>query len=190
MFRYLSLAAMFAIATAAAFHVSAPKAHAAILGTPYIPEIDARFNALEGPSQLNFNYASTRADSVAVKHTAQATWDFAVNTGAIGTYDLGVNIPKNSIITRSYLFSVTKPTTSASGTMGFYCQATGDIIATTTAAATYATAGLAFDGASTGSASTFKYIGSASTCDIHAVIATGAMTAGKVTAYIEYVLNK
>lgn len=164
--------------------------HADIQGAPFEPEVDARFNALEGPSHISTNYPNFSADSVAVLHTAQATWDFAVQTGAIGTYDLGVKLPKNAIFVRSWLYSTTKPTTSASGTMGFYCQASGDIIATTTAAATYATAGMAFDGTSTGSASTFKYLDNLSTCDIHAVIATGALTAGKVTAYVEYVLHK
>lgn len=161
--------------------------HAAILNAPFQPEVDARFNALEGPSFINLNYANFGADSVAVKHTAQATWDFAVQGGASALYDLHVQVPKNAIITRSYLYSTTQPTTSTSGTLSFLCQNAGDIKASTLATS-YATAASTIEGVSTGSASTFKYITAA--CDIQASIATGPLTAGKVTAFVEYVIHQ
>ena len=112
---------------------------------------------------------------------------FSTFTGATNTYDLGVSIPANAIIQRSFIYSLTQPTTSASGTLAFYCQNAGDIL-TTTAAAAYASAGASIDGASTGSASTFKY--TTAKCDIHAVVATGALTAGKVTAVVRYTVHK
>lgn len=183
---FLSLGVLAAAFTA---FLAVSNTHAAIKGAPFLPEIDARFNALEGPSFINGKYANFRADSVAVKHTAQATYNFATNGGAVGTHSLLVQIPKNAVIVRSYAYSITKPTTSASGTLAFTCENAGDLVAAT-AAASYAAAGASIDGASTGAASVFKYIDTAGPCTISAVIATGALTAGEVTVFSEYVLHQ
>jgi hypothetical protein len=162
--------------------------HAAILGAPFIPEIDARFNALEGgsaaPSQV---YPIGSVDGHSVKQVAQFTYDFAKYTGAVGTYTSNVVIPANAIIIQSWLYSITAPTTSASGTLAFQCQNASDIIAAT-AAASYAAAGASIAGSSTGIAANFKYTTAA--CNMKAIIATGALTAGKVTAYVEYVVHQ
>ena len=183
----------YAVLTLAALALSTHiphKAHAAILGAPFIPEIDQRFNALEGPNGINTSYPAFRNDSNAVLHTAQATWDFSVNGGATGTTDLHVSIPKNAIIIRSWVYTLTNPITTAGGTISFKCENASDIIAAT-AAESYGSYPGSIDGASTGAASAFKYIdNAAASCDIQVVIATGAVTAGKLTAYVQYVLHK
>lgn len=165
-------------------------AHADIEGAPYLPEIDARFNAIEqGNHFLNNSYPSGSADGHYVQQLAQATYNFAVQTGATGTYDLGVSIPANAIITRSYLYSITKPTTSASGTLAFYCNSsTNPEFKLDLAAASYPAAGALAEGIQTGTAANMSVI--ATKCDVHASIKTGALTAGKVTLYINYVVHQ
>ena len=164
-------------------------AHADIQGAPFIPEIDKRFDALEQGNHFKTGvYPSGAADGHWVKQLAVATYDFAKYTGAIGTYSLGTGLPKNAVITESWLYSITKPTTSASGTLAFKCQNTGDILAAT-AAGSFAAAGASLDGVSTGAtAANFKYTTAA--CTMQAVIATGALTAGKVSAFVEYMVHQ
>lgn len=169
-------------------------AFADIENAPFMPETDRRFNAIEQGNHLNYScFPSGSCDGHWVRQTAQATYNYAVEgatAGATGTYTLPgpVSIPAGAIIQRSWVYSITQPTTSASGTLAFKCQNTSDILAAT-AAASFASAGASIDGASnTGGASTFKYITTA--CNIQAVVATGALTAGKVTAYVEYLVHQ
>lgn len=162
-------------------------AHASLQGAPFMPEIDARLNALEGGFTIPLTYPIGSADGHQQAELVQVTYDFAKQTGAVGTYSLGVTIPANAVIKRSYIYSITQPTTSASGTLAFKCQNASDVLAAT-AAASFGAAGASIDGASTGAASAFKYTTAA--CTLQAVIATGALTAGKVTAYVEYVVHK
>lgn len=162
-------------------------AHAAILNAPFNPEEDARFNALEGGNTIPQTYPVGAADGHNVPQLAQATYNFATQGGAVGTISLGVKLPKNAIIHQAWLYSITKPTTSASGTLAFTCQNAGDVGAAT-AAASYAAAGASIAGAATGAASAFTYTTAA--CTIQAVIATGALTAGKVTAFVEYTVHQ
>ena len=173
------------------FMLFAANAFADIEGAPFLPEIDARFNAIEqGNHFVNNKFPMGSADGHYVKQIAQATYDYSkqgATAGATGTYDLGISIPANAIILQSWVYSITKPTTSASGTLAFKCQNTSDILATT-AAASFAAAGASIDGSSTGAAAAFKYI--TAKCDIQAIVATGALTAGKVTAYVEYVIHQ
>lgn len=166
-------------------------AHADIEGAPYLPEIDARFNAIEqGNHFLNNSYPSGAADGHYVQQEAQATYNFATQTGATGNYDLGVSIPANAIITRTYAYSITKPTTSASGTLGFYCNNNNnpELKASTVVASYGATGGAPVDGIQSGAAANMSVI--PTKCDVHATIGTGSLTAGKVTLYINYVVHQ
>ena len=98
----------------------AQMAMADIKGAPYIPEIDCRFNALEQGQTLASGcsgFPIGSADGHYVKQVAKATYDFSKKGGAVGSIPLGVTIPANAIETRSYLYSITQPTTSASGTL-------------------------------------------------------------------------
>ena len=173
------------------FMLYAANAFADIEGAPFLPEIDARFNAIEqGNHYLQNSFPSGAADGHYAMQEAKATYDYSkqgATAGATGTYDLKVSIPKNAIIQRSFIYSLVQPTTSASGTLAFKCQNTSDILATT-AAASFAAAGASIDGSSTGSASTFKYTTAA--CDIQAIVATGALTAGKVTVVVRYTVHQ
>ena len=171
----------------------AQMAMADIKGAPYIPEIDCRFNALEQGQTLASGcsgFPIGSADGHYVKQVAKATYDFSKKGGAVGSIPLGVTIPANAIETRSYLYSITQPTTSASGTLAFYCaSSTNPDLKQATAAASYPAAGSSADGTQSGVASNFSVVGT-SACTINAKIATGALTAGKVVLYVEYVVHQ
>lgn len=168
--------------------LSALPALADIQGAPFTPEADRRFDAIEQGNHYKYNsYPQGSADGHWAGQVAQASYNFSTLTGQTGTYNLGVSLPNNAIITQSWIYSTIKPTTSAGGTLAFKCQNTSDILAAT-AAASFASAGASIDGVSTGAAANFKYM--TAKCNLQAVIATGALTAGNVTAYVEYVVHK
>jgi hypothetical protein len=163
-------------------------AHAAILGAPYLPEIDKRFDAIEmGRVYKQGLYPAGSNDGPYAQQQIQVTYDFAKQTGAVGTYDLGVSLPKNAIISNSGIYSITKPTTSASGTLAFYCQNQFNIL-NPTAAASFGAAGAAIAGTQNGTVTNWSTVTAA--CDVMAKITTGALTAGKVTLYIEYYVHQ
>jgi hypothetical protein len=165
-------------------------AYADIEGAPYIPEIDARFNALEQGNHFKNNcYPNGSCDGHWSKQYAQATYDFSKQTGAVNTYDLGVSIPKNAIETRTFIYSTTKPTTSAGGTLAFYCaSSTSPDLLQPLAAGSFPAAGAVADGTQSGAASNFSVV--PAKCDITAKIATGTLTAGKVTIFVEYMTHQ
>jgi len=161
-------------------------------GAPYIPEIDARFNAVEQGNHFKTTCGSVggvgSCDGHWARQLVSATYDFSTLTGSstlnAGIYNLGVSIPANSIITESALYSGIKPSSVNSATLGFYCQNSADII-TDTLYSSYGAAGVAINGSSSGATvGNFKYI--TAKCDVHAKIATGNLIAGRVTAFVEY----
>lgn len=124
------------------------------------------------------------------KNVCVAIYDFSTMTGAVASYNcLDINgnpavIPANAVVTRSYLDCPTACTTSASGTLAFKMNSANDI-KTATAAASFTGQ---LEGQSTGAISAAVKNGT-SDKQIVASIATGALTAGKVYCYIEYVLS-
>lgn len=181
---------MKSIFLAVALLLTSVQAHTAILGAPYTPEEDKRFDAIEqGQRYKQGIYPAGSADGHYAKQLVKATYDFSKQGGSVGSIDLGVAIPANAIETRSYLYSVTQPTTSASGTLAFYCASSSSPdLKQPTAAASYPAAGAVADGTQTGAAANFSTVSSA--CNIKAKIGTGALTAGKVVLYVEYVVHQ
>lgn len=186
----LSLMGFLAV-TAAQLH----SAHADIKKAPFIPEVDCRFNALEQGQTLPngcSGFPIGSADGHYLKQLVKATYDFSKVGGSStvsGGYDLGVPIPASAIITRSFIYSITKPTTSASGVLGFYCSnSTLPEFLGYTAAASFPSAGAVAEGIQTGTATNMSVI--SSKCDVHAKINTGPLTAGKVVLYVEYVVHQ
>lgn len=115
--------------------------------------------------------------------TAFGYWDFATQGGAIGTSDVGIHFPANTII-RNVLFDVvTTVTTSASGTLAFTAVSSGDLKAALAAASwTGRVAGIPVGTAATAVKCT-------SACNLLAAIATGALTAGSVRIFVDYVVS-
>lgn len=119
----------------------------------------------------------------------RVTWDFSVQGGAIGTYKLfdensvPALLPSGAIVTQVYSDTQTATTTSASGTLALTLNSSGDLF-TATAAATWS--GIQA-GTPTGSAATM--VKATAARQLTAAIATGALTAGKVNFFVEFVLS-
>lgn len=145
---------------------------------PYGPELDNRFDQLENQTTNNTH----------AKRFARATWDYSTDGGAsTADIDLGVTLPANSLITRSYLYVVTPlASTNSIGTMAFFCEDANNI-KTATNFVTTANAGFV-EGASTG-ASTAMVKGIAADCSIKARVAVAPFTAGKINVFVEYVVS-
>lgn len=120
------------------------------------------------------------------------TYDFARDGGAIGSISLKdsitgmpISLPAGAIVTKSYIDVETPCTTSASGTLALSTgQTAADILGATAAASV--TGILA--GVSVGTAATMKKISSSAKTPV-AVIATGALTAGKLRVFMEFVVS-
>lgn len=123
-------------------------------------------------------------------------WDFAVQGGAIGTGGLGLNddqgnaliLPLGAIVINFLVYVITAPV-GASGTIAFKLLATADLMAAT--AITSLTAGVVWQGKPvTGGAGAAWTVVGPVTAKLGTqpviVIATTAMTAGKLGVYIDY----
>lgn len=123
------------------------------------------------------------------KNTIRCTWDFAVDGGAVGSILLkddqgnAAILPNKAIITQVYTDTVTAVTTGAAGTLALTANASGDLKAALAAASwTGVQAGVPV-----GTAATMVKL--TAQRQITAEIATGALTAGKVNFFIDYVLS-
>lgn len=124
-------------------------------------------------------------------HDLKAIYDFSVLGGALnatltlrGDDGKPVIIPKNAVIIDCYIDVLTPLTTSASGTMALQAQAANDLH-TALAAASY-TGIVACVPVGT-AASAIKMTSDGT---LKAVIATGAITAGKFNLHVQYVMSE
>lgn len=159
-------------------------AKADIEGAPYIPEIDARFNALEQGNHIKTTYPYGAADGHYVEQLAQASYNFSTVGGAAGVYSLGVSLPANAIITKSWVDYVTQ-VFGTSPKLGFECQ-TAQNIYNPVDPHTFAS-GTLKDGTQTGPAANMSTI--TAKCNISARV-QGAIASGLATVYIEYVVHQ
>lgn len=165
-----------------------------IKGAPFSPEVDARFNTLEG------NSAASVSSSTVVR-VARAVWnpslvttdgDSTTPSGAAGVHSLGVSLPAKAIITSSYMYVVTKPVSAGGlGKLSFKCEDAANIYPTQ-----YwdnQPVGKIISGAQAGPSATVGASANmtnsiAAACDISAVVTDVAFTAGKVIVYVSYVV--
>lgn len=123
------------------------------------------------------------------KGMMKVVYDFTVQGGAIGAINLldengnAAILPAGAIITNTTFDVITALTTSASGTMAVNSEAAGDLKAALAAASW--TGKLA--GVPVGTAATWVKL--TANRQIVATIATGAITAGKWYAFVEFVLS-
>jgi hypothetical protein len=82
-------------------------------------------------NKLDASVADVYADGLTQPRVAQATWDFAVDGGAVSAIDLGVTIPANSIIIGGIVDVQTTCTTAAAdtGTGAISVEGADDIVA-------------------------------------------------------------
>jgi hypothetical protein len=194
--RFLSTLLVLA-ATLTSFTASAAK-------TPFSPEEEKRFYQIENPASgsttgikmstgaILVGNSSGKAGLITptantpygVVKTAKATYDFSTMGGTIGAISLGVALPANATIIRSWTYTVTQ-VAGASSTMALSCETANNIYSA--ADRTGIAAGAYTEGVSTGAASLFKSITAA--CNITATIAVANVTAGKFNVYVQYVVH-
>lgn len=152
--------------------------HAALLGAPFIPEVDRRFDKLETAGTGSGN---------SLEHLAKVVLDVTGNSnlGTSGsTHGLGVYLPAGALITQSWFYTVTQFTGSGSQ-LKMTCEDAGNVMAAT--GITGITAGTITAAASTGSAATMV-AAIAAQCQVTAdwSAGTGPATAGKGIWFIRY----
>lgn len=127
-------------------------------------------------------------DGLMRKRFARVTYDIA-DTGNDSTGDaaLGVTIPANSIITRSWFYTVTQFTDGGAGTVALSCEDAGNILPAQDI--TGITAGSFTDASQDGAIANFKG-GIAADCEVTATVATAAQTAGKLILFLEYFVGE
>lgn len=139
---------------------------AAVAATPYIPEVDARFSALEK------------------KQEVRVTYDVALKGGTVAAHGLGQFLPAKSVIVRDYLYIDTAFTDGGAGTVAFSCEDANNLKTATDLTAV--SAGQFVEGAATGGSAAFvSGIGSA--CEITATVAGSTQSTGKATLWLEYI---
>lgn len=132
-------------------------------------------------------------DGLNAKRTARATYDFAVDGGAISTIGSGVTLPDNAVVTRAWYDVITTFTSSTdAATIAINIPTDGDLQAATaiSAGGNVYDAGLhdcATKGDDPGDPST--YIKLTDAREISWVIAVEAVTAGKLVLFVEYVVS-
>lgn len=151
--------------------------------SPFIPEVYKALRDLEDKN-IAQDARIVSLEQLPIATTIRAEYDVAVHGGSIGLHGLGKALPAKAIITRSWYQVGTQFADAGSGTVGFYCEDAGNILAA--ADITAQTAGSLHDGVSTGTlASMVPGIGA--NCELTAVVAGAAQTAGKLVIFVSYV---
>lgn len=128
------------------------------------------------------------ADGLNAKRVARATYDCATSC-TVGAHTLGVTLPANALIIRSYIYVVTQMVDTGTCTIAYHCEDANNIKTATDL--TGSAAGAFIEGASTGAIS--AAVGSISApCLITATTADGGScvpSAGKHIVFVEYVVG-
>lgn len=178
--------------------------------SPYLPEVDARFNTIEANSWVTTARIAAAAvseskllpmagstSSLNVKRTAHLIWDpsgtAAHRTGTATAFGAGFGaaIPANSLITKVYYYTKTAVvSTGNNGTIAFNCLNAGDLQVAVDPDATWGLAGGMGSGTITGiqvAGTSLIGLVVAAGCTPTLTVATNNFTAGRVHIYIDYV---
>jgi len=132
---------------------------------------------------------SLGSDGSMQKRIARASYDVAVDGGTAAAHLLGVKIPANSIIVRSWFYTVTQFVDGGAGTVALHCETANNIFSA--ADITGNADGVLVDGIQQAFA-TFDGTGAAgilgAECELTATVATAAQTAGKLVLFVEYMV--
>jgi len=146
-------------------------------------------SVLIGNSSGKISASAAASDGYMQKRTARATYDVAIDGGTAAAHGLGVTIPANAIIVRSWFYTVTQFVDAGSGTVALSCETANNIFSA--ADITGNADGTLVDGVQQAFA-TFDGSGAAgvlgSACELTATVATAAQTAGKLILYVDYIL--
>jgi len=162
-----------------------------------IPEVQAKFDALDASVASNLStsgtnsasittlnsYMTQTADGLLARRVARATWDFSTDGGAAAAYDLGVNLPANSIINHAYIYVAEQVVDGGAGTGALHCEDANNLYSA--ADVSGSAAGSFIDGIPDNTAANMV-AGIASECALTWTIAGSAATAGKLLFFVEY----
>lgn len=125
------------------------------------------------------------------KKTARATYDVAVDLGTVAAHGLGITLPANAIITKSWFYVVTATTsTGGNGTLAFHCETANNILTAADLDANAAgaiVAGIQLDAVATHDGTGAAGILGAA-CELTATVAVEALLTGKYILFVEYVI--
>lgn len=125
------------------------------------------------------------ADGLHAKRVARATLDCGVSSCTVGALGLGVTLPANALLQRSFFYTVTQFVDGGAGTVALSCEDANNIFSA--ADITAITGGTVTDGVQDGTAATIT--GSiAAACEITATIAVAEQTSGKLILFVEYMV--
>lgn len=123
-------------------------------------------------------------DGIEPLRVVRATYDFSTMGGATtAAISLGQTLPAGAIIIRSWIDTKTALTSTGSATVALKLASSNDVKTATG----YASFSGIIEGAQTGAASAFLKLSAAKTLTMN--IATAQLTAGKFTAFLEYVVG-
>lgn len=124
-----------------------------------------------------------------VQKTVRYIYNVPTHLGTVAAHGLGVFLPANAVITRSYFKIITVFTSGASGggTVALHCEDANNIKTATDISGQSANAFV--EGAETGAASAFVRA-IAAPCEITATVAGTAQTAGKLVGWLNYVVEE
>lgn len=138
---------------------------------------------------FRMNSADVKKELKISKNVLRATYDFAVNGGAIGDIALldvdgnAAIIPDNAVITKVLVDVITAATSGGAATVALKSEAAADLLAATAVASVTGF----LDGKPVNTAATVVKLSADRT--IKATVAAFALTAGKFHVFIEYVLS-
>ena len=133
--------------------------------------------------------SSYAVDGLHAKRIARATYDFGVSGGVAGSFGLGVSLPDNAIITRSWyhvLTSCTSADSTAEVSLSIPTDDVAGIAAATAISTTNWDAGI-HEGIQTGTAANFSNQTTAAR-ELTLTIGVQDLTAGKLILFCEYVI--
>lgn len=134
-----------------------------------------------GPAARKWNLGTL----IRQENTAIATYDFTKDGGAVGTVTFPLKLPSGAIVKRVFFDNVTSASSLGAATIGFSLQSSGDLKATNTAYTSWTgrLAGIPDD-------TTTNMIKLTAQRTLTMSIGTAALTAGKIKAFIEYVIGE
>lgn len=163
-------------------------AYAVVKGSPYMPELDSRLNVIEDdvtvlealPAAATYD-----VDGLLGLRVVRATIDCGTASNCtVGAHPLGITLPANALLTKSFMFVKTQFASASAGTLAIHCEDANNVL-TARNVTSYA-ASAVVDLNQTGVSGTYT-AGIASACALTATVASGDYTAGKGHAIIEYI---
>lgn len=153
--------------------------------TSYVPSASSEFqqNRQMGPVALSTSLGTQLRQA---HNTAVGVYDFSVQGGAVsGVKGTGIQLPNKAIVTKVWFDVVSTVSTSASGTLSFKLWPSQGSLKDPLAAASWVGR---INGELDGTVGDF--IKPAVANSVVAVIGTGALTAGKVKVFVDYVVSE